>query len=88
MPAPYARAVTWLDVTVMSWVVAHRFPLGDRAARAVMLTGTHRVVVAAAVVIAAGWALGSAVGVGAGRLTSATRSSRRWTGGTVRRHGA
>lgn len=39
----------------MSRVVAHRFPLGDHAARAVMLAGTHRVVLAAAVLVAVGY---------------------------------
>jgi len=49
--ALYARAVNWPDATVMSWVVAHRFPLGDHAARAVMLAGTHRLVLAAAALL-------------------------------------
>jgi membrane-associated phospholipid phosphatase len=40
---PYARSVTWLDTTTMSWVDAHRFPLADRAARAVMAAATDRV---------------------------------------------
>ena len=68
MLGPCARAVTWPDVTVMSWVVAHRFPLGDHAARAVMLASTRRVVLAAAGVLALGYVvarrryrLGSAV---------------------------
>lgn len=51
MHAPYAHAVTWPDATVMSWIAAHRFPLGDQAARAVMLAGTHRLVLAAAVLL-------------------------------------
>jgi membrane-associated phospholipid phosphatase len=42
---PYARSVTWLDTTMMSWVDAHRFPLADQAARAVMAAATDRVVV-------------------------------------------
>lgn len=42
---PYARSVTWLDTTTMSWVDAHRFPLADQAARAVMAAATDRAAV-------------------------------------------
>jgi membrane-associated phospholipid phosphatase len=52
---PNARAVTWPDARVLSWVVAHRFPLGDNAARAVMLVGTHRLVLAAAALLGLAW---------------------------------
>ena len=43
----YARLVTWLDTTLMHWVVTHRFPLGDQVARGVMAAGSSLVVLAA-----------------------------------------
>ena len=43
--------MTWLDATLMQWAAAHRFPLGNQLARAVMAVGTSPVVVAAAVLL-------------------------------------
>lgn len=44
---PYARPMTWLDMTVMHWVATNRFPLGDYVAHGVMTAGTSLAVVGA-----------------------------------------
>jgi hypothetical protein len=45
--AASAGAVNLVDATVMSWVDAHRFPLGDYMSRAAMGAGASTAVVAA-----------------------------------------
>lgn len=66
--AASAGAVNWVDATVMGWVDAHRFPLGDHVARAAVAAGTSTAVVAATafaalayVVLARRYALGVVV---------------------------
>jgi membrane-associated phospholipid phosphatase len=66
--AASAGAVNWVDATVMGWVDAHRFPLGDCVARAAMAAGASTAVVAALafaalayVVLARRYALGVVV---------------------------
>jgi hypothetical protein len=47
----YGHCVTWFDTTLMRWVVANRFPLGDQLTHGIMVLGTNLVILAVAALL-------------------------------------
>lgn len=47
----YGHCVTWFDTTLMRWVAANRFPLGDQVAHGIMSLGTNLVILAVAALL-------------------------------------
>ena len=43
--------MTWFDTTLMRWVVANRFPLGDQLAHGILSLGTNLVILAVAALL-------------------------------------
>jgi len=51
MSFAYGRWMTWFDTTLMRWVAANRFPLGDQLAHGIMSLGTNLVILVVATLL-------------------------------------